>query len=216
MFRDIQLVIYDLDGVLIDSNKAIIESFQMLHDELGLPFNPDDVLCRIGHSLHQIFLDILPEEHHSKLEELRLIYIKNFQGLDIKYTRLLDEVEETLYEVKTRGFIQSVATNKTHYEAKRILNTLGVAQNFELIVGYETVPRAKPEPDMILYTLDKLGIAPENAVFVDDTNVGLTAGIRAGVNTIGITTGNNTLEQIQEVNPTAIIHKLSRLSEIIR
>ncbi len=62
MFRNIQLVIYDLDGVLIDSNRAIIQSFQMLYDELWLQFNPDDVLCRIGHSLHQIFLDIMPEE----------------------------------------------------------------------------------------------------------------------------------------------------------
>ncbi len=43
--------------------------------------------------------------------------------------------------------------------------------------------------------------APKKAVFVDDTNVGLTAGIMAGVNTVGITTGNNTLEQIQDINP---------------
>lgn len=216
MFRNIQLVIYDLDGVLIDSNRAIIQSFQMLYDELGLQFNPDDVLCRIGHSLYQIFLDIMPEEYHSRLEELRRIYIRNFQGLDIKYTRILDEVEVTLDEVKALGFMQSVATNKTDYEAERILKALGVVQNFDLITGYGTVPRAKPEPDMILYTLDKLGVAPERAVFVDDTNVGLTAGIRAGVNTVGITTGNNTLKQIQEVNPTTIIHRFSDISRIIQ
>ncbi len=47
MFRDIQLVIYDLDGVLIDSNKAIVESFRLLHEEIGEPFNPEDVLSRI-------------------------------------------------------------------------------------------------------------------------------------------------------------------------
>jgi len=145
-----------------------------------------------------------------------MIYIRNFQGLDIKYTLLLDEVEETLDEVKTRGFQQSVATNKTVSEAERILKALGVAKNFDLIVGYGTVPKAKPDPDMILYTLDKLGIEPERSVFVDDTNVGLTAGIRAGVNTVGITTGNNTLEQIQTVNPSTIIHRFSEIPLVIK
>jgi beta-phosphoglucomutase-like phosphatase (HAD superfamily) len=57
--------------------------------------------------------------------------------------------------------------------------------------------------------------APKKAVFVDDTNDGLTAGIMAGVNTVGITTGNNTLEQIQDVNPSTIIHRVSDVSRII-
>ncbi|MBT4319580.1 HAD family hydrolase [Candidatus Bathyarchaeota archaeon] len=216
MFRDIQLVIYDLDGVLIDGNKGIVESFRLLHEEIDEPFNPEDILSRIGVGLLEIFREILPEKHHDNMAELRLSYIRNFQGLGTEYIRLLDEVEETLADVKARGFIQSVATNKTASEAERILGALGVAGNFDLIAGFGTVPRAKPEPDMILYTLDKMGVAPENAVFVDDTKVGLTAGIRAGVNTIGITTGNNTLEQIQEVNPSTIIHEFSKLIELIR
>jgi len=194
MFRDIQLVIYDLDGVLIDSNKGIVESFRLLHEEIGEPFNPDDVLSRIGVGLLEIFREILPEKHHDNLAELRLSYIRNFKELGIEYIRLLPDVAETLAEMNTRGFRQSVATNKTDYEAVRIL----------------------PEPDMILYTLDKFAIKPENAVFVDDTKIGLTAGIRAGVKTIGITTGNNTLEQIQEVNPTTIIHRFSDLPRIIQ
>ncbi|MFA9495058.1 MAG: HAD family hydrolase [Candidatus Bathyarchaeota archaeon] len=216
MFRDIQLVIYDLDGVLIDSNKAIVESFRLLHEEIGEPFNPEDVLSRIGVGLLEIFREILPERHHDNLAALRLSYIRNFQELGTGYIRLLPDVSETLAEMNTRGFSQSVATNKTDYEAERILKALKMDPYIDLYAGYGTVPKIKPEPDMILYTLAKLGVKPENAVFVDDTKIGLTAGIRAGVNTIGITTGNNTLDQIQEVNPTTIIHEFGRLTEIIR
>ncbi len=216
MFKDIKLVIYDLDGVLIDSNKAIVESFRLLHNEIGEPFNPDDVLSRIGVGLLEIFKEILPEKHHDNLAELRLSYIRNFQGLGTEYIRLLDEVEETLAGVKARGFTQSVATNKTTSEAERILEVLGIAEHFDLITGFGTVPRAKPEPDMIIYTLEKFGVKPENAVFVDDTKIGLTAGIRAGVKTIGITTGNNTLDQIKEVKPSTIIHRFSDIPRIIQ
>ncbi|MBT7346155.1 HAD hydrolase-like protein, partial [Candidatus Bathyarchaeota archaeon] len=106
MFRDIQLVIYDLDGVLIDGNKGIVESFRLLHEEIDEPFNPEDILSRIGVGLLEIFREILPEKHHDNMAELRLSYIRNFQGLGTEYIRLLDEVEETLADVKARGFIQ--------------------------------------------------------------------------------------------------------------
>jgi len=215
MFRGIKLVIYDLDGVLIDSNRAILESFKRTMAEVGAEFKPDLILDRIGYSLFQIFLDTMPVEYHDRLEELRQIYIKHFQSLDIKYTRLLPEVAETLPVVKKKGFIQSVATNKTVTEAERILAELGVGDYFDLMAGFMTVDKPKPEPDMILYTLEKLRIEPAEAVFVDDTNVGLTAGIRAGVHTVGITTGNNTLEQIMSVSPDTVIYRFSDIPGLL-
>jgi HAD superfamily hydrolase (TIGR01509 family) len=215
MFRGIELVIYDLDGVLIDSNQAILESFKRTMDEVGEEFKPDMIMKRIGYSLYQIFIDTMPLEYHGRLEELRKIYIKHFQSLDIKYTKLLPGVTQTLSNISNMGLLQSVATNKSVTEAERILLELGVGEYFALMAGFMTVEKPKPEPDMILYTLEELGVEPLKAVFVDDTNVGLSAGIKAGVHTIGITTGNNTFEQIEAVNPSIIIHKISDLPKIL-
>lgn len=215
MFRGIRLIIYDLDGVLIDSNRAILESFRRTMMEVGEPFKPDMILNRIGHSLYQIFRETMPPEYHDRVEELRQSYIRHFQSLDISYIRLLPEVHETLTALSDRGFMQAVATNKTVSEAERILTELGVYDHFDLMAGFTTVAKPKPEPDMIHYTLQKLGVESGEAVFVDDTNVGLTAGIRAGVHTIGITTGNNSLEQIQSVNPSTIIDMICKLPMIL-
>ncbi|MBD3172962.1 HAD-IA family hydrolase [Candidatus Bathyarchaeota archaeon] len=215
MFRGIRLVIYDLDGVLIDSNKAILESFRRTFNEVGEPFYPDLILSRIGVSLPQIFMDTLPEKYHGRIEELRQTYIRHFQSLDRSFIKLLPDVTETLTKVKDRDFRQSLATNKTVTEAERILNELGVLNYFDLLTGFLSVARPKPEPDMILYLLDKLGVEPWEAVFVDDTTWGLTAGIRAGVHTVGITTGNNNLGQIESVEPDTVIHRLSDLPDII-
>ena len=215
MFGSIRLIIYDLDGVLINSDKAILESFKRTMAELGEPFKPNMIKDRIGHNLYQIFRDTMSHEYYDRVEELRQIYIKHFQSLEIACITLLPDVHETLTKLSDRGFLQSVATNKAVSEAERILSNLGVDDHFDLIAGFMTVDKPKPEPDMIHYILEKLEVNPIQAVFVDDTNVGLTAGIRAGVNTIGITTGNNTLDEIKSVNPDMIINRISMLPEII-
>jgi phosphoglycolate phosphatase len=215
VFRDIKLIIYDLDGVLIDSSRAILESFRRTMMEVGEPFKPDLILERIGYSLYQVFRDIMPPEYHDRVEELRQAYIRHFQSLDISYIRLLPEMHETVAELTDRGFMQAVATNKTASEAERILSELGVGDHFDLIAGFMTVAKPKPEPDMIHYILDKLDVNPNEAVLVDDTDVGLTAGIRAGVYTVGITTGFNSVEQILSVNPSTVIEGMSELPKIL-
>jgi HAD superfamily hydrolase (TIGR01509 family) len=215
MLEGIRLVIYDLDGVLIDSDRAILESFRRTMEEIEEPYDPDKVVNRLGFSLYQIFQDLLPPSYHDSVEELRQIYVRHFQSLDLDYIQLLPDVAETLSEMKRRGLLQSLATNKTVTEAKRILEGLGVEEYFDLFAGFLTVDKPKPEPDMILYTLEKLNVDPFEAVLVDDTCVGLSAGLRAGVRTVGITTGNNTLEQIQSINPNVIINRMSDLVKII-
>jgi phosphoglycolate phosphatase len=215
VFRDIKLIIYDLDGVLIDSSRAILESFRRTMMEVGEPFKPDLILEKIGHSLYQIFRDIMPTEYHDDVEELRQAYIRHFQSLDISYTRLLPEIHETLTALSERGFIQAVATNKTASEAERILSELGVGDHFNLIAGFMTVAKPKPEPDMIHYILEKLDVKPNEAVLVDDTDVGLTSGIRAGVYTVGITTGFNSVEQIRSVNSSIVIEGIGELPKIL-
>ena len=215
MLRNIRLVIYDLDGVLIDSNRAILESFKLTMEEIGEPFDPNLITPRIGLGLHHIFLDIMPEKHHSKLNELRQIYIKHFQGIDLSYITIMPDVQETLEDFNQKGYLQSLATNKTVTEAERILEAFEINRYFDLMAGFMTVNNPKPAPDMILYILDKLKVDPNEAILVDDTSVGLKAGITAGIKTVGITTGNNTLEQIETVNPTKIIHRLSELSGLL-
>jgi len=214
MLQGVELIIYDLDGVLIDSTEAIVEAFEHTLKEIGVEYEEDRLMPLMGHGLIHILEEVLPEEHRGKEWELRERYIHHFQNSDTRLTKLLPNVEETLRLFKERGYRQSVATNKTSSEAKRILKTLGVDDVFDLVVGFLDVPNAKPAPDMILYTLERLGVERRHAVFVDDTAFGLKAGVEAGVNTVGITTGHHTRDQLMEVHPDYIVdsmHELKRL-----
>jgi phosphoglycolate phosphatase len=215
MLEGVELVIYDLDGVLIDATEAILNSFRLTFQEIDVPLDPDAVVSRIGYSLIEILTELLPPEHQDKVWSLRDRYITHFQKQDIKYVRLLPGVAGTLEELKGRGFRQSLATNKTASEADRILTQLGVRGLLDLVVGFMDVPNPKPAPDMINLILERLSIERERAVFVDDTTVGLTAGIEAGVRTIGITTGTHTRDQLSTVSPDTIIDSVSQLTQIL-
>ncbi|MFH2111572.1 MAG: HAD family hydrolase [Candidatus Bathyarchaeota archaeon] len=215
MLEGVDLVIYDLDGVLIDATQAIVNSFRLTFREIGEPLNPEEVVSRIGYSLIEILRELLPEEHRPDVWRLRDRYIAHFQEQDIEHTRLLPDVAETLETLKARGYMQSLATNKTNTEADRILTLLGVRDSFNLLVGFMDVPNPKPAPDMINLTLERLGVPRERAIFVDDTTVGLTAGIGAGVKTIGITTGTHSRERLETVKPDYIIDEFRELLQLL-
>jgi 2-phosphoglycolate phosphatase len=215
MLRDVELIIYDLDGVLVDSTEAIVEAFEHTLREIGVEYEEDRLMPLMGHGLIHILREVLPEEHRGREWELRERYIHHFQNTDASLTKLLPGVEEALRRLKELGYRQSVATNKTSSEAKRILRTLGVDDVFDLVVGFLDVPNAKPAPDMILYTLERLGVEKEHAVFVDDTAFGLEAGVEAGVNTVGITTGYHTREQLMEVQPDYVVDSMDELERLL-
>ena len=214
MLEGVELIIYDLDGVLVDSTDAIVEAFEKTLNEIGVEYEEDRFMPLMGHGLIYILERVLPVEHRGREWELRERYIHHFQESDTQLTRLLPDVEENLRSLREMGFRQSVATNKTSSEAKRILRNLGVEPLFDLVVGFLDVPNAKPAPDMILYTLERLAVEKRHAVFVDDTAFGLKAGVEAGVKTVGILTGYHTREQLMEVQPDIIVdsmHELKRL-----
>ncbi len=215
MLGGVELIIYDLDGVLIDSTEAIAEAFERTLNEIGVRYEEDRLMPLMGHGLIHILEEVLPEEHRGREWELRERYIHHFQNSDTRLTRLLPDVEETLNRLREMGYRQSVATNKTSSEAKRILELLGVYDVFDLVVGFLDVPNAKPAPDMILYTLERLGVEKRHAVFVDDTAFGLKAGVEAGVMTVGILTGYHTREQLMEVQPDYVVDSLQEIERLL-
>ena len=215
MLEGVELIIYDLDGVLVDSTDAIVEAFEKTLNEIGVEYEEDRFMPLMGHGLIYILERVLPVEHRGREWELRERYIHHFQESDTNLTKLLPDVEENLRSLREMGFRQSVATNKTSSEAKRILRNLGVEPLFDLVVGFLDVPNAKPAPDMILYTLERLGVEKRHAVFVDDTAFGLKAGVEAGIKTVGILTGFHTREQLMEVQPDMIVYSMHELKRLL-
>lgn len=216
MLRGIRLVIYDLDGTLIDSTEAIVETFNTILSDEGLPTPAPGVIASlIGEPMQNILKTLLPPERQGEVQHFWDAYIAVYARVSPLKTRILPGVTETLTDFQHRGLKLAVATQKKGAVATRVLRELDLLKHMDLVLGIDDVAHPKPAPDIIELTLKRIGVKPEEAVFVDDTVVGLTAGKNAGVRTVGVTTGPHDEEKLATLNPDYIIHDMSELRRII-
>ena len=216
MLKDIQLIIYDLDGTLIDSTEAIVSTFNNVLCELGEPKQPAETITEmIGLPLTEMFKRCIPSSKHQLISWAWNRYAELYGEVAPRSTVLLPTVNETLRYFKEVGLKQSIATTKRKDVALILIEKLGIGRFFDLILGITDVAHPKPEPDIILKTLNRLNVHPSKAVFVEDTTIGLEAGKRAGVNTVAVTTGTHDREKLHAAKPDYIIDRLDELRSIL-
>jgi phosphoglycolate phosphatase len=197
MLTGIRLIIYDLDGTLIDSTEAIVETFNRVVEELGEDACPaESIREMIGLPLTEMFRRVLPEEKHDRLQACWDRFIAIYADVGPRKTRVLPGVEATLRHFEDAGCLQSIATTKRGDVASRLLGALGLRGYFDLVLGINDVAAPKPAPDIINLTLERLRVEAHQAVFVEDTTIGLEAGKRAGVHTVGVTTGTHDRDKL--------------------
>jgi phosphoglycolate phosphatase-like HAD superfamily hydrolase len=155
MIAGIRLIIYDLDGVLVDTSDAICLSFNAALQDTGeAPCRDEEIRGMIGVPLDEMYRRVLPRERWGLVEGC----FKRYREVSLEHTLILDGLEATLTHFEEEGLQQALATNKSKPEAERILAHLGIDGYFDLLVGYDDVPNPKPSPDMILLTLEALGV----------------------------------------------------------
>lgn len=202
MLHGIRLVIYDLDGTLIDSTEAIVETFNRVVEEQGEPTcSRGTIKEMIGLPLTEMFRRVLPPKKSGCVKACWDRFIEIYADLGLRKTRILPGVSETLAHFKETGYLQSIATTKRSDVATRLLHKLDLLQYFDLVLGINDVASPKPAPDIINLTLKRLGVEPREAVFVEDTTIGLEAGVRARVHTVGVTTGIHDRERLSTCHP---------------
>lgn len=215
MFNNIQLLIFDLDGVLVDSSAAIVETVnKVLANNGHKAISTEKIRSLIGHHLIDIYKVAVPDLKDATAKQWVQDYIAHFQTISVANSFLYPHVKEVLSFFQGKKKI-SLATTKGEPEARRLLHGLGCENYFDLMLGFNNVVNTKPDPEMIFKTLDYFKLKPEQAVIIGDTTLDIRAGKSAGIHTIGITTGTDTKETLLASSPDLIIDNLEELKEII-
>jgi phosphoglycolate phosphatase len=206
-------VIFDLDGTLIDSYQAIYLSFQYVYQNMGLhPLPFDEVIKVVGLGLTRTFHDLLGEERTP--EALRL-FRKKYEEVFRQNTHLLPEARETVEAIHNKGIKMSVATNKLGRFSRAIFQHLGMEQFFAAIVGDEDVSPNKPDPAMLLYAMDKMGLSKEEVIMVGDSLTDIQTAKNAGIRVFAVPSGVTKKEVLEQAKPTVILERLSVLLNYI-
>ncbi|MFF3852960.1 HAD-IA family hydrolase [Micromonospora sp. NPDC002575] len=178
----IRAVVFDLDGVVVDSSAVMREAFSIAYAEVvgdgPAPFE------EYNRHMGRYFPDIM------RLMGLPLEMEEPFVRESYRMAHLVPlfpGVRETLEELHGRGVRMAIATGKSGPRARSLLDTLGVLGLFDQVIGSDEVARPKPAPDIVLAALGHLDVPPEQAMMVGDAVIDLLSGREAGVTTVAAT-----------------------------
>lgn len=193
-----KLIIFDMDGTLIDSSEDITISVNFVRENFGLPpLNKDDVVNIINGDRSKLPFGLygIPE-YTSKHREL---FETHYFEQCIKNTYLYDGVLDLLEVLYQDGFELSVATNAYTKFAERMLSHLGVDKYFTNIVGACKVGKAKPDPAMIFHIIDQT--APvERVIMVGDNHTDVYAAMNANIEMVFAGWGFGKIEEFDKVH----------------
>ena len=199
------LVVFDLDGTLIDSTQALLKAQEAAWKSVGRPCPPHQkILDLIGLPLIHIMETLCPEEDPTVLAEA---YSRAYVDTSVKYESLFPGMEELL----ARPFRAAVATGKSQRGANRAVKTHGLENRFEVVLGGNSVPRPKPNPDMLWAIMEATGT--KDLVMIGDTTYDLEMAHAAGVKGIGVSWGHHSVERLEPWAP--VVHTVEELGRLL-
>jgi phosphoglycolate phosphatase len=196
----IKLIIFDLDGTLVDSLDDLTDATNHMLGHFGRgELTRRDVRLLVGQGAKRLVEGAMPGASSAEVEEGVQLFLA-YNDLHIAdRTRLYPGVKETL-SLLGEGRIMSVISNKYAAHCRKLLAVLGLQEYFRAVLGVDSHPQRKPSPEPLLTVMADLGFVPEEAVMVGDSSNDIIAGRGAGVVTIGCSYGYGNAEEIRDAD----------------
>jgi phosphoglycolate phosphatase len=207
-------VLFDFDGTLADSYPAITASVNHVRELHSLPpIGVAEVRKHVGHGAIYLMEQAVggpdPEADLAR-------YRAHHPTVMDRLTTLLPGAAEALAVLRGWGIRLGVCSNKPRMFTEQLLGHLGVANVFEVVVGPEDVKRLKPDPDMLVLALSRLGLGTAEVLYVGDTLVDIQTAHAAGVRVFVLPTGSDDLETLWSGGADRVLNHLAELPGILR
>ncbi|HAI05689.1 MULTISPECIES: phosphoglycolate phosphatase [Pantoea] len=216
-FTDIRALAFDLDGTLVDSAPGLAEAIDRTLKDLSLPVaGLERVSTWIGNGADIMMSRALtfalgrepqPDEQH----DARALFDKHYADTVDAGSTLFPQVKQTLAALQATGLPLAIVTNKPTPFVAPLLQSLGIAEAFSLIIGGDDVPVKKPHPAAIFLVLGTFGVLPDQLLFVGDSRNDIQAAQAAGVPNVGMTYGYNYGESIASSQPNVTLDSFDQL-----
>lgn len=209
--RAIEVVLFDLDGTLIDTIELILSSMRHATAEVLGEALPDDILLHnVGVPLRVQMEEFAP----GREDELLCVYREHNASVHDQLVCEYPGTEAALRAIIAQGYRLGVVTSKSVPVAQRGLDRFGLGELFETLVGYEDTDIHKPEPTPLLLAAERMGVEISRCCYVGDSPHDMNAGKAAGAVTVAALWGPFR-ERVAQTDPDFTIEHLSQLTEVL-
>lgn len=216
----IHAVIFDMDGVLIDSEIVYLEHM-CNRLKLHYPQVTMDRLYPVVGATPRRTMEVVADAVGADIssEHFQKIYGNLWEGCSPDYPAILrKDVQDLLRELHHRGYAVALASSTSRPGIEEVLTTCGLKDDFDYVVSGDEFQESKPNPEIYLHTASVLGFPPESCLVVEDSTYGITAGHRAGMTVAALIDDrfgfDRTLADFSMVSLKEVISILEKLEEV--
>jgi beta-phosphoglucomutase len=181
-------VIFDLDGVLIDSAEPHHQSWRLLAKELGQDVTAEQFAASFGRQNRDIIPMLFGPDLDDRVGELSARKEELYRELVRGRLPAIPGGAELVGECRRAGLKLAIGSSTPRANIDLALDELGLADCFDVIVSDADVARGKPDPEVFLTAARRLGVPPRDCVVIEDAPSGVQAALAAGMKVVGLTT----------------------------
>jgi phosphoglycolate phosphatase len=191
MFQNVEAVLFDLDGTLIDSAPDLGAAVDKMRVQRGLPSLPLEQYRPMAgagaRGMIGIAFGITPE--HAEFEVMKEEFFVNYENCMTERTRIFEGVNDMIAALVSQGLPWGVVTNKSSRFTDPLTAAMPLFATAGAIVSGNTTPHAKPHPEPLFEAARRLSVDPARCVYVGDDERDIVAGLAAGMGTVAATYG---------------------------
>lgn len=205
---DVRAALFDLDGTLTDTVDLIAQQVSRTLQEYGIACRPEQVVPYIGVPLAQCLESLMPgfttDERFPGFVELyrsRVSAASTAAGSGL----LFPGIPELLSALREAGWKVAVVTAKQTWMARKVLDSTGLTDSIDLVIGTDQVAAGKPAPDSAYLAMERLGTTPENTWYIGDAATDMQMTLSAGIPGMGVTTGAGSREELLAAGARVVV-----------
>ncbi|MFH1458142.1 MAG: HAD family hydrolase [Candidatus Omnitrophota bacterium] len=212
--KDIKLIIFDLDGTLVDAYEAIFKSFHHTMQSLQMRSKSHQAIRRAVGWGDELLLK--PFVSPLQLKKALFVYRRHHRHSLVRYARLFPGARKVLGILKRKEYKLAVASNRPARFSWILIRHLGLDRYFDYVLCADRLEHRKPHPEILRKIMQRFRISSKQTLYVGDMVLDAQASRRAKVRAIIVTTGSSTLAEIRKEKPLYIIRRIDELLKVIK
>lgn len=187
-----QGVIFDMDGVIVDTTAAHYEAWQWAAAKLGVSMSEETFLDGYGRRNIEIFQEISEHDHDMNfLEKLDVEKEDKYRQYFAECSALIPGVVEVIKQLKEKGIKVAVGTSAPRENVEGVFKQYGIGNFFDTVICAEDVINGKPHPEVFRKAAESLGLESEKCIVFEDSPAGVASAVASGATVIGILSSND-------------------------